>query len=99
MMLIGLYLSNISNGLHVRDIGYGRLRFPFALKSDSSFQNVCEFIVVVIGIIVLVKLGYANTTITLRGDSRKSLKWGSTERFKGVRGVRDSIQWVIHVKQ
>jgi hypothetical protein len=88
---IGLYLSSVSNGQLVRDIGYGRLRFPFALKSDSSFQNVCEFIAVVIGIIVLVKLGYANTTITLRGDSRTSLRWGSTERFKGVRGLSASV--------
>ena len=70
----------------MRDIGYGRLCFQFVLKSDSSFH-----IVVVIGIIVLAKLGYANTTITLRGDSKTLLKWGSTERFKGVRGLSASV--------
>jgi len=92
---IGLYLSNVSNGQHVHDIGCGRLRFPFNLKSDSSFQNVCEFIAVVIGITVLVKLGYANTTIALRGDGRTSLKWGSTERFKGVRGLSASVVYLL----
>jgi hypothetical protein len=44
---------------------------------------------------VLVKLGYANTTIALRGDGRTSLKWGSNERFKGVRGLSESVVYLL----
>ena len=92
---VGVYLSTLSDGSHGLDIGYGSLRFPFDLKQDPSNQNVCEFIAVVIGLVVLIKRGYSNATLTLRGDSRTSLKWGSTERFKGSRGFSASVMYLL----
>jgi hypothetical protein len=92
---VGVYISVISNGELVNVIGYGSLQFPFNLQKDSSNQNVCEFIAIVVGLVILIQKGFSNTTILLRGDSKTSLKWGSTERFKGVRGLSSSIVYLL----
>jgi len=92
---IGIYLSVMDKGISVTDIGYGSFKFPFDLHQDPSNQNVCEFIAVVVALVILIQRGYTNTTISLRGDSKTSLKWGRTERFKGVRGLSASVVYLL----
>jgi len=92
---IGLHLSALPSDAPPVTIGYGRFLFPFNLKKDPSNQNVCEFIAAVVGVIVLVKLNYSDISLKLRGDSRTSLKWGSTERFKGSRGLSAAVAYLL----
>jgi hypothetical protein len=92
---IGLYMSLLTGDATSVIIGYGRFFFPFDLKQDSSYQNFCEFMSIVVGLVVLVQRNYSDITVKLRGDSRTSLKWGSTERFKGVRSLSASVVYLL----
>ena len=48
---------------------------------DSSYQNICEFIRSILGIIGLLKL--RKDYIELRGDSISALTWAHLERYRG----------------
>ena len=61
--------------------------------TDSSFQNVSEFIGVILGIIGLVKLGVRDVDILVRGDSISALTWVETERYRGSLVTNSS--WVF----
>ena len=50
--------------------------------SDSSYQNLCEFIDATLGMIGLVKLGVKAVDVTMSGDSMSALTWVSTERYR-----------------
>ena len=58
------------------------LRF-LEFQEDSSFQNLSEFLGIILGIIGLAKLGYSNADIELRGDSISALTWAEAERYRG----------------
>ena len=58
------------------------LRF-LEFQEDSSFQNLSEFLGIILGIVGLVKLGYSNADIELRGDSISALTWAEAERYRG----------------
>lgn len=62
--------------------------FPFLLGSDSSYQNTAEFIAVVVGVALLVRKGFYNGSIRLKGDNVSSLRWGKDEKFKPGRSRR-----------
>ena len=55
---------------------------------DSSFQNICEFFAVTLGIVGLELLtlpedvAVQSGTVELRGDSMSALVWASEERYK-----------------
>jgi len=68
---------------------------PFDLGTDSSYQNVVEFIAVILGLCMLKRRGISNVTIKLKGDSRSSLKWGSSELFKGTLVQRASVVFML----
>ena len=51
---------------------------------DSSYQNLCEFIGVTLGMMGLVKLGIKGVDVTMRSDSISALTWESTERYRGA---------------
>ena len=68
---------------------------PFDLKNDPSYQNVVEFLAVILGMIMMRREGLSNVTIKLKGDSKSSLKWGSTELFKGNLVQRASIVFIL----
>ena len=69
--------------------------FPFNLESDSKYQNTVEFIAVVTGIWLLYKRGIKDCTIELKGDSQTALKWGETERFKGILNLGSVITFIL----
>ena len=54
-----------------------------SFNSDSSNQNVAEFMGALLGIIGLVKLGVRNVDVELRGDSVTALSWAT----KGQRSI------------
>jgi hypothetical protein len=79
-------------GISIRDlrlrgdtlIGIGRMTFPYSLDNNPMYQNLAEFTAVVIGCVCLAQRGYTNINVRLLGDNKTSLKWGKTERFKGL---------------
>jgi hypothetical protein len=70
-----LYNSNSdSQSSSKKLVGVGCLEFPFDLQGDSSFQNSCEFMAVLISLLIIGQLGYYDVTIKLIGDSVTSNK-------------------------
>ena len=76
-------------------IGVGPVPLPFQLEGDSGFQNTVEFTACTIGIAGLAQLGYRAVNVRLVGDNKTSLKWGSTERFKGALCLRSAIVYTL----
>lgn len=74
----GNNLEEISLGATAVDITW--LNFG----SDSSFQNVAEYIGGLIGLIGLIKLGFSNMPVEFRGDSLTALSWAKREKSKGT---------------
>lgn len=54
------------------------------LGTDSSYQNVAEYIGGLVGFIGLVRLGINNVAVEFRGDSLTALSWAKKEKSKGV---------------
>ena len=73
---LGVVLSLKTNGLWeiIQHVG---MEFPFheIIKNDSSYQNSCEFIAIVIGIYMTALLGYKDFGYCLHGDNVSSLSW------------------------
>ena len=60
-----------------------RFVFPFDLGGDSSYQNTCEFIALVLAMGCLISLNVReNISLAARGDSTTALTWSITERFR-----------------
>ena len=51
--------------------------------SDSSYQNCCEFIGIILGILTLRLLGYDDLEFELRTDSMSALRWAEKEKYRG----------------
>ena len=51
--------------------------------TESRFQNVCEFIGLIVGVLGLVSVGVRNLDIEIRGDSISALTWAQKERTRG----------------
>jgi hypothetical protein len=69
--------------------------FPFDLAGDASFQNTCEFIAIVIGFVMLARLGRNGVSIHLQGDSIASLTWSAKERFRGRNNRRAALVYIL----
>jgi hypothetical protein len=67
----GILLNDDTSGGFMRG---GRVDFPFHLNGDSSHQNTCEFIAIVLGVVF---------SLRLIGDSVSALTWSHAERWKG----------------
>ena len=81
----GILRSRRVNGAEVC-LGYSGVDLRFlGFKDDSAFQNLCEFLGIILGIIGLVKLGYLDEDVEIKGDSVAALTWAETERYRGER--------------
>jgi hypothetical protein len=56
------------------------LPLPFAVSGDSSRQNTCEYLAVLLGLLLLAVLQRRNFSYALYGDSITSLVWASDDR-------------------
>ena len=54
------------------------------LGTDSSYQNVAEYMGGLVGLIGLLKLGVSNVAVEFRGDSLTALSWAKKEKSKGT---------------
>lgn len=73
----------------------GKFDFSFQLHTQSKYQNSVEFIAVVAAVLYLVQQKMRGCRLRLIGDSKSSLKWGHTERFKGVLGQKAAIVFIL----
>jgi hypothetical protein len=55
----------------------------FGFGSDSGYQNTCEYIGMVLGVLALVKLGVRGVDVVVRGDSTSSLSWVDRQKVSG----------------
>jgi hypothetical protein len=92
---IGLVLTGRNSAGTEATFALG-LSFPYSLGSDSSFQNVSEFMAVLAGIFLAIKLfGTRGQSVKLYGDSKTALKWSKNEHYRGTRVRRASIAYTI----
>jgi hypothetical protein len=78
-----------------RLLGLGSHMFEFDLKGDSSFQNTCEFLAVVVSFLVLGSRGWRDITLLVIGDSTTSNHWCAAERYKGKSAHRAALIFTI----
>ena len=64
---------------------------------DSSFQNCCEFIGLIFGILTLRLLGYGDTEFELRTDSISALRWAEKEKYRGDLVTNASVLFTLLV--
>jgi hypothetical protein len=67
------------------------MTFPFTVNGDSSYQNTCEFLAIIIGVYVIWLLGKQHFVYELVGDSMSSLKWSRAEYTKSCIARNASI--------
>jgi hypothetical protein len=70
--------------------------------SGSLYQNLSEFLGAILSVIGQVVLGFAGSSLALRGDSVTALIWAITERPKGAIMTNAAIVWIatdINVKE
>lgn len=63
--------------------------------TDSSFQNLSEFIGAILAVMGQIALGLSGENISLRGDSITALTWSITERVRGTRVTNASMVWTL----
>ncbi len=89
---LGFLLTNdVSGGL----IGGGRASFPFDLGGDSSHQNTCEFIAVVMALVAVARSGRTGISIRLIGDSTVALKWSKKESWSGELSMKAAVVFLL----
>ncbi len=84
---LGFFIHKISDtGVTDPDIwkcGQVRTDPTFDCLGFSKFQNAMEFMSTTVAFIVMAQLGVRGANVLMFADSTTSLKWGSTERFRG----------------
>ena len=92
---LGYLLYVLVDGQRTTLIGCGQVKFPFDCRRDSSFQNSCEFIALLLGILTLAQMGIRNESVRLSGDSKTSLTWGVDGHFKGKLSQRSALVYIL----
>ena len=64
---------------------------PFTVSSDSSRQNTCEFLAVVLGLVLAATLDIRDASYTLFGDSVSSLAWATSGRVASTLAARANL--------
>ena len=81
--------AEVARGVSAIDITF--LEFG----TDSSFQNLSEFIGAILCVLGHVALGCSGRSIALRGDSVTALTWAITERPRGSIVTNASMVWTL----
>lgn len=77
-------------------IEYTALEVPFPLaavtdRHNSSYQNNCEFVAIVIGLWMAGRRGMRDFSYVLKGDSMSALSWAMEDRAESMISRRASI--------
>jgi hypothetical protein len=68
---------------------------PYQLAADSSYQNTCEFIAALTGLLLLHHFARHNFTYLLIGDSITALTWCTAETASSLIARRASIAFSL----
>ena len=91
----GLIWYNREHGAEVA-LGVGAVSLRFlGFGSDSSYQNLSEFIGAILAVIGQIMIGLSGSSIALRGDSMTALTWAITERPRGSIVSNASMVWTL----
>lgn len=91
----GIIWYAVDNGAEVaRGVSAVDLTF-LGFGTDSSFQNLSEFIGAILAVMGQIALGLSGQNISLRGDSMTALTWSITERVRGTRVTNASMVWTL----
>ena len=91
----GLIWYSREHGAEVA-LGVGAVSLRFlGFGSDSSFQNLSEFIGAILAVIGQIMIGLSGRSIALRGDRITALTWAITERPRGSIVSNASIVWTL----
>jgi hypothetical protein len=63
----------------------------FGFGDDSSYQNTCEYIGMVLGVLVLVRLGVRRVDVVIRGDSKSALSWMDKGKVSGKAAMNAAL--------
>jgi hypothetical protein len=63
----------------------------FGFGVDSSYQNTCEYIGMVLGVLALVKLGVRGVDVVVRGDSTSALSWMDRQKVSGAAAMNAAL--------
>jgi hypothetical protein len=86
-----LLTDDVSGGL----LGGGRASFPFDLGGNSSHQNTCEFITVVMALVAVARSGRTGISIRLIGDSIVTLKRSKKESWSGELSMKAAVVFLL----
>ena len=90
---IGIIWYEISSGTEVA-IGVCSMSITeLGFQSDSSFQNLSEFLGALVAVIGFKHLPVRGSTLALRGDSITALTWAVTELPRGVIVSNAAMVW------
>ena len=76
-------------------LAYTATPVPFDAGTDSSYQNTCEFLAVLLGLLLAHQHGLRDFRYHLLGDSRASLAWASTGRTPSLRARRANVTFSL----
>jgi hypothetical protein len=88
---VGVYEMH---GTEERLLSFAALPLPFPVSSDSSRQNTCEYLAVVLGLLLLRLLGRTAFAYALYGDSISSLTWAMEDRAASAVARRANLAMV-----
>jgi hypothetical protein len=63
----------------------------FGFNDDSSYQNTCEYIGMVLGVLALIKLGVRGVDVVVRGDSTTALSWMDKQKVSGEAAMNAAL--------
>ena len=92
---LGFLLFSLRDGVRDKLIGCGEVVFPFNCNQKSDYQNTCEFIGVLLGLLSLAQRGIRNVSLRLCGDSKTSLTWGLDGHFRGKLCLKAALVYIL----
>jgi len=92
---LGFLLFSLQDGTRTQLIGCGTVVFPFDCQNKSDFQNTCEFIAVLLGVLALAQRKVRNVNLRLCGDSNTSLTWGHEGHFRGKLCQKAALTYIL----
>jgi hypothetical protein len=84
-------MSSIDGEGCISLVRFAAIKSPYPVTTDSSFQNVYEYIAVLMGLLLAKNAGLYGFAYNLIGDSISSLSWVEHDRVKSQLAIRAGI--------
>lgn len=91
LMGIACGISKLETNGEKTLLAYTAIEPPFECKDDSSYQNTCEYMAILVGLHLAFSLGLRNFTYNLIGDSVTSLTWITKDQVKSDIAMKTNL--------